>query len=407
MGNEFGGVSKSEAFSIGLASSMLNAFKTDADKRDADEKASKELDYEVLMRSVNDPHWIRTHTPSQRQMAMEKAIDLLKPKGHQDIKEKLKHIFAGGSEQPRQMQGANILRDVEAKPRANVTTEVVSGGTAPSVFANSGVTLPPPPSMSATRPEETFGEMELQDKERLIGAQLEKQLTAQTHADLLKNQQRMAQNAEIRARTRESLEMKSDAEAELAIKRQLTRMGIFDDSPENRVIAAESLHQEREQKKQLAGLRVEESRARIQKMKEDTELARTRIQQSAARLSLTQQKQLNDDPQVKGAWKKVDEYRNEAQRLRMMAATAYSKLDDEGATKLNAEAEKAEAAMQNVINNIEQRVNAMGVRLPNPPSGTRRGQAMLTEAEIRAASKSEAEAQAAIEEARRRGRLAQ
>ncbi len=404
MPNQFGGPTGRTSFLAGLIGGTAGHFKSEHDRKQDEDLKRKQMDYQILMSALETMK--PNLTPSQAGEILTRATDIFKPKGHTDIKDRLKEVF--GMNAPYQMQGGSILQGGMNKPRAQVGTEnAPTGETTGTTFPMSGITLPPPPGPERPVYEQTYREQELQDKERLIGAQLDKQLAAQTHADLLKRQQREAQNKEIRARNREALGMKTDAEFDVAVKRKLTSMGFFEDTPENRELAAVALQQEREQKRLLGEGRIEYNKQRIDFMQASVKTAQERVKIAAQKMGTTKAANWNNDPQVKGAWKKVDQFRNEAGRLRTEASILHSKGDDKGAAILDKKAEQAETEMQDVINNIEDRIYNLNnpVKLPNPPQAgnSKRGGVKLTRAEILGEGGTEAD----VEDARRRGVLAQ
>ena len=411
MSNQFGGVSGGQAFTVGLASSMLDTFKSEHDRQQAEDFQTKQINYELLMRAMKHVEDDVDLTHSQREAAIgeiaNRALDIFKPKGHAGIKENLKSIFGGGQRyQPVNVD--DIIKGASQKPRLNVPTTVVEGGGAPSTFPNTGVTLPPPPSMTAMRPEKTFREMDIETEDRKASNVLTRQMTLEHEKENFKQQQWQQQNDALNQRMRERFKLKSNEEAEKKINERsmilATQLGRESSDPEVRRLAAAQLEGELQVKEQKDKEAIELNRKRIEKINSDITATKTRLQQSAARLSITIQKKINDDPQVKGGWAKVNEYKSEAQRLRTQAAILYGKGNSEQAALLTQQAEGAEAAMQDVVNRIEERQRLMSgeVRLPQPPSGHRRT-TKLTEAEIRAAGGSDAD----VAEAKRKGVLAQ
>jgi len=405
MANQFGGVSGGQAFTVGLLSSLFDTFKSDHDKRQKEDFERKQIDYEMVMNAIKDPDWIATHTPSQRQFAMEKALDILKPKGHQDIKEKLKGLFGGGEQYNPQASG--ILHGADAKPRLNVqqpTETAAPGGTGADQVRSRTVSLPPPPQFSQ---EKTFGEMDIETDDRKAANVLTRQMTLEREKENFKQEQWRRQNDAVNQRLQERFKLKSKEEAEKKINERsmilATQLGRESTDPEVRRLAAAQLEGELQIKEQKDKEAIEVQKKRIEQINSNIAATKVRLQQSATRLSVTLQKRINDDPQVKGGWAKVNEYKSEAQRLRTQAAILYGKGDSEQAELLTKQAEGAETAMQDVVNKIEERQQLISgqVKLPSPPS-SRRGQVMLTEAEIRAAGGGDAD----VEEARRKGRLA-
>jgi hypothetical protein len=406
MANQFGGVSSGQAFTAGLLSSLFDTFKSDHDKQQKEDFERKQIDYEMVMNSIKDPDWIATHTPSQRQFAMEKALDILKPKGHQDIKEKLKGLFGG--DQPYSPQASGILHDANSRPRLNVqqpTETATPGGVGADQIRSRTVSLPAPPQFAT---EKTFGEMDIETEDRKAANVLTRQMTLEREKENFKQAQWTKQNDAVNQRLQERFKLKSKEEAEKKINERsmllATQLGRESTDPEVRRLAAAQLEGELQVKEQKDREAIEVQKKRIEQITSNIAATKTRLQQSATRLSITVQKRLNDDPQVKGGWAKVNEYKSEAQRLRTQAAILYGKGDSEQAAALTQQAEGAEAAMQDVVNKIEERQQIMSgqVRLPSPPS-SRRGATRLTEAEIRAAGGTDAD----VAEAKRKGVLAQ
>lgn len=375
MANQFGGVSGGQAFTVGLLSSLFDTFKSEHDKSQKEDFERKQIDYEMVMNSIKDPDWIATHTPSQRQFAMEKALDILKPKGHQDIKEKLKGLFGGN--QPYNPQASGILKGANERPRLNVqqpTETAAPGGVGADQVRGRTVSLPAPPQFAS---EKTFGEMDIEKDDRKASNILTRQMTIEREKENFKQEQWRKQNDAVNQRLQERFKLKSKEEAEKKVNERsmmlATSLGRESTDPEVRRLAAAQLEGELQVKEQKDKESIEVQKKRIEQINSNIAATRTRLQQSAQRLSLAVQKKLNDDPQVKGGWAKVSEYKSEAQRLRTQAAILYGKGDSEQAAVLNQQAEAAETAMQGVVDAIEKRQQLMSgqVRLPSPPTGAR------------------------------------
>lgn len=362
MANQFGGPSASQSFLTGLAASTMDAFKQDHDKQESEDSQKKQIDYQLLMRAMDHINKDDSLTPSQRNAAtqeiMNRSLDIFKPKGHSGIKDKLKGLFGG--DQPYQPQGVgSILTSAGQRPKAQVQAPVETG---PGIRPRT-VTMPAPPQS-----ELTYREQDIQDEATKQRDILNRQMMVEAQRDEARRNQRKEQNTAILERFKTENDIKDDAKATLKLRERAAIFGDPDD-PTNQERARISLQQELEQKKQESQQKIEVQRTRIKQINEAIVNARTRIAQSAAKLGIAQSKRFNDDPQVKGAWKKVDEYKSEAQRLRTQAAIVYGKGDSEQADSLNRQAESAETAMQGVINNIEQRIQQMGgVKLPSAPS---------------------------------------
>ena len=402
MPNEFGGPSSKASFLTGLLGSTVGAFKQEHDNKQAEDLKRKQVDYQLLMAAMEQlkPNL----TPSQAGEIMTRATDIFKPKGHTDVKDRIKEVF--GMDKPYEMQSAGIIRDAQAKPRAEVGLGDPDPNAVPSVIKSpyGDVTLPEPPAMQY---EHTYGEQDLLDKERIIEAQTTKALAAQTHADELRRNARKEQNKAILDRYQEQSGIKERALAEREVRARAAQLSRDPDDPEVMDMARAQLQQEREQKNEIAKGKIEYNKQRITQIQENIKTSRERIKISAERLGRVKATNWNNDPQVKGAWNKVDEYQGLAGRLRAEASILHSKGDHEGAAVLDAKAEQAETAMQGVIDAIDSKVYQLNnpVTLPGPPSigGTRRGGVMLTEAEILGAGGTKAD----VEDARRRGVLAQ
>ncbi len=370
MPNQFGGPTGRTSFLAGLIGGTAGHFKSEHDRQQDEDLKRKQMDYQILMSALETMK--PNLTPSQAGEILTRATDIFKPKGHTDIKDRLKEVF--GMNAPYQMQGGSILQGGMSKPRAQVGTEnAPTGETTGTTFPMSGVTLPPPPGPERPVYEQTYREQELQDKERLIGAQLDKQLAAQTHADQLKRAQREEQNREVRSRNKEALGMKSDAEFDTAVKRKLTSMGFFEDTPENRELAAAALQQEAQDKHAYAQSRININAERLKQIDAGIKDAHERINIAKQRLGKTGAANFDKHPQVKGAWQKVAAERNAWQSALTHAAEAYAQGDVDGGKYYDGIAERAQATMQETINAIEQKIadlqaQAGGVTLPNPPN---------------------------------------
>ena len=369
MPNEFGGPTAKASFLTSLLGSTMGYFKDEHDKNQAEDLKRKQMDYQILMAALEQMK--PNLTPSQAGEILTRATDIFKPKGHTGVKERITEMF--GRHDPYQMQGGQILKDVGQMPRKQIDL-AVDPSAAPSVFDTGygKVTLPPPPEIPVYEP--TYREQELQDKERLIEANTDRQLAVEERRALNRRIERTAQNKAIVERTKEVLGIKED----YAVMRKLReRAAIYNPSdptdPEAMATAAASLQDELEQKKQLGQQKIEHSKRRLEQLDEGLKLARQRVDNAAKRLGATKATNWNNDPQVRGAWKKVDQYRNEAGRLRTEASIRYSEGDTEGGEILTGEAEKAEATMQDIVNGIEERIRIMsgGVTLPNPNIGGR------------------------------------
>lgn len=381
------------AFLTGLATSTMGAFKEDYDRRRKEDEQKKQMDYQLLMDALKMRVQTGNITPTEMNEILTRGVDIFKPQGHGGIKEQLGQIFGGGK--PYEPQAGNIL--ASAKPKADIKVE---GQTEPIEFGG-GVTLPPPPPMTYHEP--TLREQDLQEKEKTYGFQLDKALAIEDARDAHRQAQRREQNQAILERHLAEIDAKDQNKVTLQIRQRAAEIMPSDpDNPQATEIAAQQLRNERAQKQELAQSRVELNKKRLTQIDANIESARARIDIAKQRLGAAQATHWDKDPQVKGAWAKVSQYKEQAKTLRTQAAIAYSKGDEDGAKILEAQAEIAESTMQGVINNIEQRVNYLngGVRLPNPPG--RKSGVKLTEAEIRAAGGSDKD----VEEARRKGVLA-
>ena len=383
------------AFLTGLATSTMGAFKEDYDRRRKEDEQKKEMDYQLLMDALKMRVQTGNITPTEMNEILTRGVDIFKPQGHGGIKEQLGQVFGGGK--PYEPQAGNILAG--AKPKADVRVE---GGDQPSVFSG-GVTLPPPPPMTYHEP--TLREQDMQEKEKTYGFQLEKALAIEDARDAHRQAQRREQNKAILDRHLAEIDAKDQNKVTLQIRQRAAEIMPSDpDNPQATEIAAAQIRNEREQKLELGQTRIALNEKRLTQIDANIESARARIDIAKARLGAAQATHWDKDPQVKGAWAKVAQYKDQAKSLRTQAAVAYSKGDTEGAAALEQEASKAETVMQDVINNIEQRIKYLqgGVTLPNPPGRSRKSGTKLTEAEIRAAGGSDAD----VEEARRKGVLA-
>lgn len=408
MPNEFGYPTAKASFLTGLLGSTMGYFKQQHDQQQAEDLQRKQMDYQLLMAAMKqlEPNL----TPSQAGEIMTRATDIFKPKGHGDIKDRIKEVFGIG-QTPYQMQSGNIIQDVTHKPRVQVGTEMQNEPT-PSVFdAGPGfpkVTLPGPPMPETAKPiyEQTYREQELADRERLIDAQTERQLAVEERRNKDRLEYRDHQNAAILDRFKQETGIKEDAFAQRKLRERASLFG-DPDEPTNLERARTSLQEELKQKKLIGDSKIEYNKQRIAQMDQTIKLAQERVRIAAQKLGSSKAANWNNDPQIKGAWKKVDQYKSEAQRLRTEASILHAKLDDEGAAIADQKAEQAEKAMQDLIDNIENRIYNLNnpVKLPGPPTGrgTNRGGVKLTEAEIRAKGGTDKD----VEEARRRGVLAQ
>ena len=415
MANVFGGPSSGQAFGVGLASGIMGGLKDEYERSHAEEEKNKQIDYEILMKALEQMK--PDLTPSQAAEIMTRAVDIFKPKGHGGIKQNIKDIFGGRPQY--EPQSGQIINDVRSKPRLQVGTEA-NLPSLPSILPP-GVQLPNAPTQQRIEGgldtpiyEKTYREQEIEDYGARQQAMEERQLAVEQAKSLAREQARQAQNAEIRARYREQMGIKSDAAFDLVVRKKMAELGLYEDTPENRTLAAEAARQDREDKKLLVQNRIEYNRARIKKMDADISNAQERIKIARARMSNVSQTAFDKDPQIKGAWAKVQQYKQQAASLRTEAAILHGKSVEAGydaamqrqAEDLEVEAEKAETEIQNLIVFIEgRRKNLAGeVTLPNAPKGApRKGAVKLTAAEILAAGGSQKD----VDEAKRRGVLAQ
>lgn len=384
MATPFGGPSPEQSFLVGLASSTMDAFKSEHDKNLAEDYHAKSVDYDLLMKALKTVQDDDQLTPSQRSAAtqeiMQRSVDVFKPKGHGGIKENLKGLFGGGERYVPQGVGDILTRQ---RPVLDVETPGVVKSQGPAEFGN--VTLPPPPDMNyqLPQPEKTYHEQELQDYESKQGFMLDRQMALEKQKELTKNAAREAQNKEVRERMRERFHLKSDAEADLLVKRQLSKMGLFEDTPANRALAAEDLRQEREQKIKesnskvaLNVQRVKGIQARIGDAQERLKQGWARIGQGSTRLAQQKQKMFDNDPQIKGSWSKVHEqigFAKTAMDQAILLRSQYADTGDENALQQAMEYERQadgfETKAQGVIDEIQRRQDSLltgGVLLSGP-----------------------------------------
>ena len=369
MPNQFGGVGKGEAFALSLLGSTMGAFKSDYDKRQSETNQQQELDYEIVMKAINDPEWVRTHTPSQREYAIEKAVDLLKPKNAQGIKEQLKQLF--GKAVPYTPQAGNVLREAGQKPRADVQGSVAGGptGQTPSTFSNTGVTLPPPPEMpyKITGGEKTFGEMDIEDltiKQDLI-------TTRQLAVTEANNQARQKRQDDQQAAVLDRIGLRDNLRAKHNISARAWEINPTQGpaDPNAFALAAQSFIDERKQKAEMNDMRMKQ-------IQESMATADERLKVAQGHLSLAQRREGRmssqetgkKDPQVAQAWNKVQEANKAALTSRQQYGIKLAEGDTKGAETFLKLAERYEAEAQSITNNIEtMQQQRQGVQLPPPP----------------------------------------
>lgn len=385
MANQFGGPTPATSFLVGLASSTMDAFKSDHERELAEDYQAKTIDHDLLMKALQQVQHDDTLTPSQRTAAtqeiLQRSVDIFKPKGHGGIKDNLKNLFGGGERyQPRGV--GDIL--TKQRPKLDVQASIPEG--AASVTDSSGVTLPlpPRPAVDYTVPgaEPTFRELDQSDEVNKQGAIMQRQLAVEHQRGLQRAAERKTQNDAVSARMRERFHLKSDEEANLLIKRQLSKLGLFEDTPENRAIAAEDYRQEHERKVQDQQVKLLLNQKRIQGIDASIVAGQERLKQGWARVRVSQARQesFNNDPQVKGSWVKVREYaglaktaRTQAAILRGKFATTGNQVDLDYADELEKDAEGHEQKVQQIMNAIQERQDELGARsgagvsLPSPP----------------------------------------
>lgn len=385
MANEFGGPSPTTSFLAGLASSTMGAFKEDHDRELAEDFQRKTIDHDLLMKALQTVQNDDNLTPSQRTAAtqeiLNRSLDIFKPKGHGGIKENLKNLFGSGERYQPQGVG-DLLTRAGQRPKADVTG-VVDGG-APQVIDhgnNPSVILPAPPSMAYRYPgaEATYREQDLQGKERIIDANTTRQLAVQEAKNHAQRELNTQKNAEWIQRNG----IRDAAKATLKLRQLASAYG-DPNNPDNLELARQQMQSEMTEKKALVDARIALSQTRIKGINAGIDAAKQRIEIAKKGLSLRQQQRWDADAQVKGAWKKVDQYKSEAQRLWGLSAVAHGKYaksgyQDEGALTeaqdYERQAQEAESVLQGVINNIQvqQEAKQGGVSLPAPPSSRRSG----------------------------------
>lgn len=376
MANEFGGPSPASSFLVGLASSTMDAFKQDHDRDLAEDFQRKQIDYDLLMKAMKQVQDDDNLTPSQRNSAtqeiMNRSLDIWKPKGHGAIKDRLKDMFGGGERYQPQGVGDILTKQ---RPKADVGVKIPEGQAS---FTNDGVTLPlpPRPAVSYTVPgaEQTFHEQARSEKTDDIDAVTNRQLAVQQARTQAQKDINTQKNTEWMKRN----DIRDEAKATLKLRQLASAFGDPND-PDNLELARHQMQAEMSQKREAVNERMELQKARIKKIDTDIVNAKQRIEIANKGLSLRQQKQWSDNIQVQGAWKKVDQYKSEAQRLWSMAAIAHGKYVNSGyqdesklaeAEDYERQAKVAEDSMQGVINNIEtqQGQRQGGVTLPSAPT---------------------------------------
>lgn len=417
MANPFGGPSATGALFTGMASSIMDSLKSEHEKRQEEEKRSKEMDYQLLMAALEklQPNL----TPSQASEILTRGVDIFKPKGHGGIKENIKEIFGGG--QPYEMQGGKIIQDVMSKPRLNVKGPDIAGSGAPATFPNANITLPPPPVMHTTHPELTYREQEMADEAQKQELILKRQTA-------MEDEREKHRQADIKLRTDEAvrkvaatLPMQEQWKAQRKVSEKAYQIaastGRSVDDPEVIKQAAEEIQYEAQMRKEDHMARLENYKQRNEKMKADIAAANARIDIARQRLSTTNQKSYKELPQIKQADAEIQRLMNESQRTRILASQAWGNYAADGnaqwkrqAEQLDAEADKYETEAKTKVALKESYIEWYegtgakpgGVKLPNAP-GRSKGAAKLTEAEIRAGGGGDA----AVKRARERGLLAQ
>lgn len=381
------------AFLTGLTSSMMGSFKENYDREREDERHAKDTDFQLLMAALE--HLKPGLTPSQAQNILSRAVDIYKPKGHGGIKDKLGELFGRGP--GYEPQSGKILGEM---PKAKVDVGTVTGSQEPSKLGD--VTLPPPPEMPYKTQEKTYRELDQEDVANKYGLQLQKQMAMEEQRQSNRLEMQEQKNKDIISRVRELYKYKTDLDAE---KDLLKRAALYDPSnprnPDAMVRAAQDLQQEADVKKQYMQTRIEYQKGRLTQIDESLRLAKERIE-IARKGAGSKAANFNNDPQVKGAWVKVNQYLQQGKSLRTQASLRYADGDETGAQKLIDQAEIVERSAQQVIDGIEQRVNSLHSGVPVGGGSSRRSGAKLTRDEILQAGGTEAD----VEEARRKGVLA-
>lgn len=384
------------AFLTGLTSSMMGSFKENYDRERDDERRAKDTDFKLLMAALEQLK--PDLTPSQAQDILSRAVDIYKPKGHGGIKDKLGELFGRG--RGYEPQAGNILGSIPSK---KIAVGTVTGSQEPSKLGD--VTLPAPPEMPYKKAEKTYRELDQEDLATKYGLQLQKQMAFEDQRQENRLQLQEQRNKDIISRVRELYKYKSDIDAE---KDLLKRAALYDPSnprnPEAMTRAAQDLQQEADVKKQYLQTRIEYQKKRLTQIDEGLKLAQQRIENARTNAG-SRAANFNNDPQVKGAWAKVNQYLQQGKSLRTQASLRYADGDEEGAQKLIDQAEIVEQSAQQVIDGIEQRVNSLRSGTPSgtpQKSSSRRSGTKLTRDEILRAGGTEAD----VEEARRKGVLA-